>query len=79
MPTTLTDTQTIEAIKRIFEDEQWDSDAIAKVRELLPPTVATNDELYDAYAGGYDNGYVKGQGDLLRSVGAKHADELSVR
>ena len=61
MSTKLTDTQTIEAIQRVLATEEFASDAVAKIRGLLPPTVATSDDMYDAFKAGYDLGYRKGE------------------
>jgi hypothetical protein len=64
-----TDTQLIQDIKHLFEVEQFDSDAIRKVRQLLAPTAPREDGLHPDYDFGtasegerwhYDMGYETG-------------------
>jgi hypothetical protein len=68
----LTDTQIIEAIKRVFATEQCDTDAVRKVRQILaPPAPADGLPEYDfetateAERWAYDQGYEAGWGARL--------------
>jgi len=63
----LTDTQIIEAIKRVFATEEFDTDAVRKVRQILaPPAPADGLPTYDfeqateAERWAYDQGYEAG-------------------
>lgn len=61
MSTKLTDPEIITATWRVLSAEQPHADAVEALRELLPPTVATNDDMYDAFKAGYDLGYAKAE------------------